>query len=303
MTDQPVTPDSASLSPATTDANPSSRASIDRAFASVAAADTAPETGDAAPPAETAPSFAEVPSRFSTDAKSAWPALPDAIKAETWRALRELESGIGRYQKDFEPLKPWLDLARQHNTTLPEAMERYTALDRALLSAEPEQKLAAINAVLAHAGIDPADFAKQTLAAGKPPGPTDAEAPLNELRRAIADLRSEMGGITSSLADRRRLESQRELSAFAKDHTRLADPKFQETFNRLLETGMAEGLEAAYAMADRLDPLPPAPKDQTLKGQLSISGAPASGSNPLTRKPPVTPRESLDRSFASLGLG
>jgi len=49
--------------------------------------------------------------------------------------------------------------------------------------------------------------------------------------------------------------------------------------------------------------VPPAPKDQTLKGQLSISGAPASGSNPLTRKAPVTPRESLDRSFASLGLG
>ena len=52
---------------------------------------------------------------------------------------------------------------------------------------------------------------------------------------------------------------------------------------------------------DATQPKPDA--DQTRKGQLSITGAPASGSNPVTRKAPATARESLDRSFASLGLG
>jgi hypothetical protein len=69
-------------------------------------------------------------------------------------------------------------------------------------------------------------------------------------------------------------------------------------------------LQEAYEIADRLKPAPrtaPAPQnpaiaDQTRKGQLSITGAPGSGSNPANRKTPASAREALDRAFDQYGL-
>lgn len=277
------------------------RAAIDRAFAAMEDDDRGSK-GDT-DEREAPVSASEAPARFSADAKAAWEQAPAAIRTETLRALGELEGGLGRYQRAFEPLKPYFALARQHNTTLHEAMERYTALDQALISDDPQSRLKAIAAVLDHAGLSPADYAGLVLGQQRP-APA-AERPLNELRRELAELKHELGGVTSSLAERQHDEIAREVEVFARDHPRLNDNDFAQTVGRLIATGMAGDLKAAYDMADRLKPASPqkSPADQTRKGQLSIAGAPVSGSNPSTRKPPQTARESLDRSFASLGLG
>jgi hypothetical protein len=278
------------------------RAAIDRAFAAVE--DNERDQGGDADEGEALLSASEAPARFSADAKAAWDQAPAAIRTETLRALGELEGGLSRYQQAFEPLKPYFALARQHNTTLHEAMERYTALDQALLSDDPRSRLTAIARVLDHAGLSPADYANFVLGQHRP-APEANERPFNELRRELADLRHELGGVTSTLAERQHDEIAREVEAFARDHPRLNDNDFARTVGRLIATGMADDLKAAYDMADRLKPASPQkfPADQTRKGQLSITGAPVSGSNPSTRKPPQTARESLDRSFASLGLG
>lgn len=272
------------------------RASIDRAFAALESDSGTTSTDEMPLP------NAEAPSRFAAEAQAAWHGAPEAVKAETHRALRELESGLTRYQEAFEPLKPYFALAQQHNTTVHEAMERYTALDRALLSQDPREKLIALQAVFDHAGMAPEDYANILMSQQREGASPDL--PLLELRRELTDLRNQMGGVTSTLAARQYDEIERQVGTFAETHPRLNDHEFADTVSRLLTTGMAEGLEAAYDMADRLNPAPVHPSaDQTRKGQLSIAGAPASGSNPVTRKAPATARESLDRSFASLGLG
>jgi hypothetical protein len=50
---------------------------------------------------------AEPPARFSADAKAAWATAPEAVRAETHRALKELSDGLSQYQQVFEPLKPF----------------------------------------------------------------------------------------------------------------------------------------------------------------------------------------------------
>ena len=103
---------------------------------------------------------------------------------------------------------------------------------------------------------------------------------------------------------------------FARHHPRLDDAEFAKTVTRLISTQMADDLASAYDMAERLIPAsvpgaasaasiaanPPKPADQTRKGQLSIAGAPVSGSNPAHRRPALTARESLDRAFAQTGF-
>lgn len=280
---------------------PPPRASIDRAFAAIDETEVARGPDQNAAAGEESLAHIDAPARFSSDAKAAWQGAPEAIKAETYRALRELEGGLSQYRQAFEPLKPYFALAHQHDTTVHEAMARYTALDSALLSEDQQEKLFAIQAVLDHAGMTSADYVNLMLGKGQ----LQPDAHLGELRREITRLKHQMGGVSTSLAQRQYNEIEHQVEAFAQDHPRLEDNNFAETVSRLLSTGMADGLAAAYDMAGRLNPAPTQRPlaDQTRKGQLSIAGAPASGSNPVNRKAPATARESLDRSFASLGLG
>ena len=81
-------------------------------------------------------------------------AIPDSVKAETNRALKELSDGLGQYQQVFEPLKPFYQLAQKFDTTVHETLERYVTLDFALLSQKPEERLGAIEKVLDYAGDD-----------------------------------------------------------------------------------------------------------------------------------------------------
>ena len=80
---------------------------------------------------------------------------------------------------------------------------------------------------------------------------------------------------------------------------------------------MADNLQGAYVMAERLNPAASGTQNtaastaatakpntaQTRNGNLSITGGPGSGSNPAKRKAPSSARESVDSAFASLGLG
>lgn len=83
-----------------------------------------------------------------------------------------------------------------------------------------------------------------------------------------------------------------------------------------LQTGRAQNLSEAYAMAERLNPAstpaaasaPAAstaaievPVAQTDKGTKSITGAPSAGSTPGARKPAKSSREAIERAFARAG--
>jgi hypothetical protein len=262
--------------------------------------------------------ISEAPQRFSPDAKAAWSAIPDAVKGEVHRAIRDLEGGLTQYRQAFEPLKPFFDMAQKHETTVHDALARYTSLDMALASRDPQHKFSAIQELIEYAGLSPKEYAALVMGQKPDAAQSQSDQTIRALHQEIAALKQQIGGVTTSLQQRRTDEVKAQVEAFAREHPRMDDNDFTETVARLIQTGMATDLPSAYDMADRLKPaaVASAPKQpeaahtrattdasaQTRKGNLSIGGAPASGSNPVNRKAPATAREALDRAFAGAGL-
>jgi hypothetical protein len=143
------------------------------------------------------------------------------------------------------------------------------------------------------------------------------DATIRALQHEVSELRHHLGGMSQSIQKRREDEILAYIDKFAADHPRHNDLDFQEAVTKLLDAGMATDLEGAYSMAERLKPAPATrepqtpglypghtkPSAQTRNGNLSVTGAPGSGSNPVKRKAPQSAKESIDNAFASLGLG
>lgn len=260
----------------------------------------------------------EPPARFSLDAKAAWKSVPDAVKGEVGRAFRELETGLGQYQQAFEPLKPYYLMAQERGVSVADALRNYVALDQALISDEPTERLAAIEHLLDCAGVSPKQYAAFIMGQPVDQAKGEHDRTIRELRQHVARLQNQLGGVTQSIQQRHEDEVLQEVEAFAEANPRLKEPSLQKTVYRLLETRMATDLQSAFDMAAQLNPAPAADARimaastaatirpnpaQTRNGNLSVTGAPGSGSNPAKRKAPATARESVDSAFASLGLG
>lgn len=314
------------VEPAIDQSRETARHSLDRAFAALDADPSAnletrrderrhfkvsdPASAESSPENRQPVAAMEAPARFSPDAKAEWAGVPDSVKGEVGRAFRELETGLTQYQHAFEPLKPFFQMAQHANTTVQDALERYTALDGALISGEPEMRLHAIESILDYAGITPHDYAAFILSQKPEEAQSRHDHTIRELRQQVADLQNHLGGVTKSIQQRHEDEALKQVEAFAEANPRLREPDFQMNVLRLLQTQMADDLQSAYAMAERLTPVPvraalnPKPgAAQTRNGNLSVTGAPGSGSNPARRRAPATARESVDSAFASLGLG
>lgn len=322
--------DTASQEPTIERSRETARASLDRAFAAIGEEES---EADGSESFVSAPSnlkgkqtaadgrqpmtVLEAPVRFSADAKAVWNDVPDSVKGEVGRALRELEGGLVQYQQAFEPLKPYFQMAQQSRTTIHEALDRYTALDGALVSEEPGERLRAIESILDYAGITPRDYAGYILNQKPDEAQSRNDQTIRYLRQELADLRNQLGGVSSSIQLRHEDDALRQVEEFATANPRLNEPEFQTTILRLLQTQMADTLQGAYDMAERLNPVPvtsasfaapgtanpKAGPAQTRNGNLTITGGPGSGSNPAKRKAPSSARESVDSAFASLGLG
>lgn len=250
------------------------------------------------PKAEPAPY--DGPSRFSADAKAVWANVPDPVKAEIKRAFGEMESGIQKYQADFEPLKPFMELAAKNNTTVAQALSNYVNFENELRR-NPDQGLARLFQTI---GMNPREWAARIM--GQQPAPQDTL--VRELRNEIATLQKQVSGVTSTIASQNEAAVNREIDAFA-----AANPRFDELADDialLIQMGRASDLASAYREAERLNPAPTVPEPpkpdhaaQTRKASMTVTGAPSAGSNPVSRKPPATARAAIDNAFASLGIG
>lgn len=250
--------------------------------------------------------FRDAPKRFSDDAKTAWEAAPEPVKAEIHRAVKELETGINHYRDAFEPLKPYYEMARQHGTTVQQAMENYTNLERTLLS-DPVRGL---QMVADYAGINLRDFAARLLNQSPDEVASQNESTIRELRSEISGLKQQLGGVTSTIQEQRVAQVQANVDAFAASH-----PRFDELADAIAgELKHGYDLEAAYKRAELLNPAPaaasapapvtPAPQPPlNPAGSKSISGAPSAGSDPVSSKAAKssTIREALKRAAAQAG--
>lgn len=257
------------------------------------------------------PAF-EPPSRFSADAKAAWASAPEPIKAEVNRAIKELEGGLQQYQRDFEPYKDFDRQLKANGQTFKEVFDHYTGMERLL----EESPLKGLDQICRNMGLSLEQVAKHVMGQPVEQQTQQRDAYVNELKAEIADLKKQVGGVTTTIRSQQEKALLDTVESFASDP---AHSRFEELANDIMffiNSGRTQDLKEAYQLAERLNPAPAtamapqiaAPAAQqtdpshTRKGQLSPSGVPDPGSNPALRKPPASAREALDRAFAATGL-
>jgi hypothetical protein len=254
----------------------------------------------------------DVPARFSPDAKAAWSTIPDSVKGEVNRTLGEIEQGIKTYQEKYAPLKPYEEMAAQAGSTLDVALRNYTNMEQAFAQSPVQGFETLCNFI----GKDPAQFIAE-ITGQQPPPITQQDNTIRSLQQQVQQLTEQITGVSTTIQSQQDAEMEQNIMAWASDKPRFTE--LRETMAKLAQSGMANDLDSAYEMADRLIPsaqrLTPAAVTpattqakpnllaQTQKGQLSTVGAPVSGSNPAYRKPAASAAEAIDRSFAQLGIG
>jgi hypothetical protein len=281
------------------------------------------ETKDAAKPEiKLNGHFSDPPTRFSPEAKAAWKEAPEPVRAEVHRAFREMEQGIAKIRDDataYADLKDYDALAKQHGTTIRATMDQYLRLSQTLQSRDP---MPAIQELLRHAGMTVQDLVAHVSGQQPEQASAGAAREIMELRNQVGQLQNqlqgELGQVKSTLQQQQAQGLLGEIQQFASDK-----PRFDELSMEIAaQVRAGYPLDEAYVRAERLNPLPAAPAPPTAaqtgtpaaaqtgthdpmaqtRGSLSITGAPAAGSDPRNRGPSPTTRAALDKSWALLGL-
>jgi hypothetical protein len=241
--------------------------------------------------------FRDAPARFSNDAKETWANTPEPVRAEVNRAIRELEQGHQKYKADaeaFSEVREYHELARQHGTTMKNALANYVGIERMLA----QSPLQGFEQIISNFGwkmpdgrpMTFRDFAAQVLGQSPDEQASHQSATIQELRNELASLKNQLGGVTQTINHQRESETLQQVEAFAKSR-----PRFDELAEAIREEiNHGYDLETAYARAERLNPaVAPAVSQQPVipatkptpplnpAGSKSISGAPSTaGSDP-----------------------
>jgi hypothetical protein len=271
-------------------------------------AEPVPEAATA--PAEQLQNPDEPPARLSAEAKAQWAALPPAVKADVHRTIREMQGGIEKYRTEATrwqtDVAPYETLAQQYGMDIKGVLADYEGMAR-MMATNP---VAVFDTLAKRHGFTLQDVAANVLG-------QDLDEYAKQTSQEIARLQQENMELkrqTQTYTQRQQQEVQSFITDFAVKNPRYGE--LEPQIAGILRSGLVTAteprlrLQEAYEIADRLKPAPrtaPAPQtpaiaDQTRKGQLSITGAPGSGSNPANRKTPASAREALDRAFDQYGL-
>lgn len=276
-------------------------------------------------PEEKTAGITEAPSRFSPDAKAAWADVPDAVKGEVHRALREAEQGIDKYKNDAtrygQVWKPFEDMAEASQLDAVATLKGYVQIDQ-LLAHDFDKGL---QAIFDKKGMSPKEWAAKVVGQPADQAGVAQDRVVSELRQEIGNLKQQLGQIGGTVEQQRTQGIDQQLSAFTTslpetDRTLFneldkeiaaelqADPgvTLAQAFERAKQNAEARytklfGVRAAPTPAGPQTPAPD-PAAQTRKGQLSVTGAPGTGSNPDTRQPPSSARQAIDNAFAALSI-
>lgn len=198
----------------------------------------------------------EPPARFLPKEKELWGNVPNSVKSAIQRISQEYEAEVTQHREaseNWQKLSKFDQMAKQHNTNVHEALERYTALD-GLLQNNP---IEAIRQIMATRGITPEQYAHHVMNnpdAHRAPAPQAAPDP------AVKQMGSEVENLKSQI-EQMRLEK---AAADIITPFRAANPRYDELQDDIalfLQSGKIpasfspqERLEAAYDMAVRINP-------------------------------------------------
>jgi DNA-binding transcriptional MerR regulator len=260
------------------------------------------EPGAETPPAPGATKFS-APERFSADAKAAWESAPEPVKAEVNRAITELTSGIERYKQDFEPYRALDQQLKANGQNFQEVFNHYTGME-ALLARDP---VAGLDQICRNLGMTLEDVAAHVLNQPVDQRSAQSNRVVTTLQQELAQVKAQLNHFTQSAEQQALSAAQRQVAEFAAAHPRMDELSGDVKF--FLETGKAETLEQAYQLAERLNPAPASaapvqtqPAAQTRQARASITGAPASGSNPGQRRRSASIDNAIDNAIAAVGL-
>lgn len=253
--------------------------------------------------AEAKPGADAAPARFSGDAKAEWEKAPASVRGEINRAIRELETGLQQKDAQIAPLKKWIDMAAEQGADLSRAIGNYVEMEQTLRK-DPG---AGLQAIARNMGMTLPELIAEATGGQAPTGDMAAkDREILRLSQQVNEMGQRLQQLTGHVEGQRMTSIESQVQAFANEH-----PRFDElapTIARLMETGMAEGLEDAYDMAERLNPASqpqpqaaPTPPAQTRQVR-SVTGAPSAGSDPAIRKPSATRMDAIARGFAGAGL-
>lgn len=245
----------------------------------------------------------EPPARFLPEARAKWANVPNEVKAEFHRVEQEREQEVAQYRESHEnwqKLSKFDQMAKQHNTSVSDALERYTAVD-GLLHSNP---IEGIRQVLQTVGITPEQYANHVLKnpqshnqpAQRAPDPRIAQQP--QVSPEIEALKAEVAALRNDRVTERVAPIIQNFAASRPDYQAL-EPQIAEilssgVIDKIYGAGLApeQKLAEAYRMAggntpSRSEPQEPAvhsapandrPVDPA--GQKSIRGAPNGGREP-----------------------
>lgn len=288
-----------------------------------------PAQPQAQQPAQRPQSFTEdeakVPARFHDGAKAEWATTPQSVRAEVARMEREFTEGYRKYKDSaeaFEPVRRFHDMARQSGTTLDAALDRYVNLENLLRQDVNAGRvpIRGLEEVCRNFGMSLRDVAAHVMGQTPDQNAAQQDATIRELRQQVQQLTQAVGGVANTFQTQRKTATLSEIEAFAAQNPRFEE--LSEDIAFFLESKRAKDLAEAYALADRLNPAAEPAKSapgpsaarapepsaaqsghvaQTDKGQKSITGAPSSGSDPVTKRPSSSIREALKRAKMAAG--
>jgi hypothetical protein len=251
----------------------------------------------------------EPPSRLSKEAQAAWKAAPPAIKADVHRAFQEMEQGIVKYREQAtrwnNEIEPYQQLAQQYGMDVKGVLADYEGMSR-MMATDPVR---VFDTLAQRHGFTLQEVAAHVLQQDLDEYAQQTASQIKQLQAENAELKR----MTQTYTQTQQAQVQNYIAEFAVKNPRYdeLEPKIAAILRSGLVTAQEPRakLQEAYDIANRLNPAPqmtapqtPDRMAQTQKGQLSVTGAPGTGSNPAFRKPPANARSAVDNAFDKLGL-
>jgi hypothetical protein len=262
------------------------------------------------------------PDRFSPDAKAAWEAAPEPVKAEVDRMHRELTQGIEKHRTAAErdgTLAEFHEMAGKAGKDLKSVVHAYVGMENLLR----ENPLKGLEAVCDNIGVSLREVAQIVLGQTPDQAQSQADATVREMRQEIASLKQQLGGVTQHFQQQGETQLHNQIASWAESREtyfeviaphiaaemRAGATDLDDAEERVFQKHPALAALAKQAAKPAADPDPAkasaaAAADleaQTLKGSKSITGAPGHGSNPAAKKTSKSIDEAIDRAFANAG--
>jgi hypothetical protein len=224
-----------------------------------------PPVGTQAP--VTAPAAGAPPHGWSVKSKADWDKLPEHIRADVVKREQEVNAGFAEYG-GMKELRPYVEMARSQGTTLKDALDRYTGIERSLR----QQPLQAILHIAGNAGISPQRLAMELapyagLQQSDPAQQQPGLQPPELLQHYLNPVLQEVSGLKSLFQAQQEAERTRQMSAvntvlerFAADPAHRYFHNVEAQMTQLFESGVvprtgdyAADVQKAYDTACRMD--------------------------------------------------